>query len=75
MGLARHRRPGGILKTLIFPVDPERQTGPPWQVHPDLYTQLLTTVGFECVAIDRVPPELSHPGREGKEYMGIWERK
>jgi hypothetical protein len=43
---ARHMKPGGKLITLIFPVEPEpRDDGPPWYVHPDMYTQMLTANG------------------------------
>ena len=43
---ARHMKPGGKLITLIFPVEPEpRDGGPPWYVHPDMYTQVLTANG------------------------------
>lgn len=42
---ARLLKSGGLLKTLIFPVDPERQTGPPWPVTPEIYEELLTKNG------------------------------
>jgi hypothetical protein len=44
---ARHMRPGGQLITLIFPVEAEpRDGGPPWYVHPDMYTAVLTANGI-----------------------------
>ncbi len=42
---ARFLKPGGILKCLIFPVEPERQTGPPWHVDPQIYESLLSKNG------------------------------
>jgi hypothetical protein len=39
------------------------------------YVDLLEAGGaFRRVALDPVPPALSHPKRAGKEYLGIWER-
>jgi len=72
---ARHMKPGGKLITLIFPVEPEpRDGGPPWYVHPDMYTQVLTANGFENVRLEAVDASLSHKGRGGREYLGIWRK-
>jgi hypothetical protein len=68
-------KPGGLLITLIFPViDPERQTmtGPPWPVTPEMYTEHLD--GFKLLRMEKVPENRSHKGREGKEYLALWER-
>jgi Thiopurine S-methyltransferase (TPMT) len=46
-GWARLIAAGGELVTMMFPVDPEKEGGPPYAVSPDLYTELLTPVG-EC---------------------------
>ncbi|GAX79709.1 hypothetical protein CEUSTIGMA_g7150.t1 [Chlamydomonas eustigma] len=69
-------KPGGTLITLIFPVDSSRDpdVGPPFPLTPELYHKLLPAAGFECVSVEPVPPELSHNGREGKEYLGLWRR-
>lgn len=67
-------KPGGKLVTLIFPVDPTRMEGPPWAVTPELYKGLLQGNGFSLVSLSAVPPALSHKGREGKEFMAVWER-
>ncbi|GAB4822661.1 hypothetical protein N2152v2_009707 [Parachlorella kessleri] len=67
---SRFLKPGGTLACLVFPVDPERQTGPPWPVTPEIYEDLLSKHGFQCLGLEKVPEELSHPGREGKEFMG-----
>lgn len=71
---AQHLRPGGLLATLIFPVDPEKVGGPPHPVTPEMYKELLEPVGFALRSMEAVPHEQSHPGREGKEYMAVWER-
>ena len=66
---------------LMFPIGdfrppgyPEGQayTGPPWPATIDAYRELLEAQGFEASSIEAVPPELSHPGRGGKEYLGVW---
>lgn len=69
-------QPGGILATLIFPVDPSRDpdVGPPFPLTPDLYRQLLPPAGFEEISVEPIPEQLSHTGRGGFEHMGIWRR-
>jgi len=67
-------KPGGLLVTLIFPVDPPREDGPPFRVHPDMYTELLPAQGFEKVYLEKVPEELSHPKRAGREFLAVWRR-
>lgn len=71
---AGHLRPGGILATLVFPVDPEKMGGPPHAVTPEIYKELLEPAGFALRSMEAVPPEQSHPGRCGKEFMAVWER-
>ena len=44
-GWARHLQPGAKLVCLAFPIDPERQTGPPWPVDVATYKQLLLPHG------------------------------
>lgn len=68
-------RKGGLLVTLCFPVDPTKEGGPPFRVHPDDYQRVLHGAGFETVSIDPVPESLSHPGRGGKEYMAVFRRQ
>jgi hypothetical protein len=70
-------RPGGLLITLIFPVDSEMEMkGPPWPVTPEIYKELLVEKGglFKLKSLEKVPDEQSHPGRSGREYMAVWER-
>ena len=72
--------PGGTLLTLIFPIC-EKEGGPPFKVSLQLYRELLEPVGFECRELDLLPPELSHPGRDGTGAFGafsgkgLWVRK
>eukprot|EP00242_Pyramimonas_sp_CCMP2087_P009158 CAMPEP_0198206694 /NCGR_PEP_ID=MMETSP1445-20131203/10226_1 /TAXON_ID=36898 /ORGANISM="Pyramimonas sp., Strain CCMP2087" /LENGTH=242 /DNA_ID=CAMNT_0043879475 /DNA_START=238 /DNA_END=966 /DNA_ORIENTATION=- len=68
-------KPGGMLVTLIFPVDPPRDDGPPFCVHPDNYTAVLPPNGFENIYLEKVPEDISHPKRAGREFLGIWRRK
>ena len=78
-GPSWHRilRPGGLLITLIFPVeDDQDRVGPPWPVTPELYKDLLLkNEGFVLRSLEKVPDEQSHPKRAGKEYMAVWERQ
>ena len=71
--------PGGALITLIFPVetgDDAHKQGPPWPVTPDVYRGLLEGEGgFECETLAAVPPALSHRGRGGREWVGVWRRR
>ncbi len=67
-----------MLVTLIFPVEPPEsrdRPGPPWPVSTELYTQLLTSVGFEAAILDKTPVSLSHANREGREWIGVWKRR
>lgn len=67
----------GHLLTLIFPVLPEAsrgQTGPPWPVWPEMYSEYLEKYGFSLESLEKVPDSSSHPGREGKEYLGVWSK-
>ena len=68
----------GLLITLIFPVLPEEargQTGPPWPVWPELYSEHLEKHGFSLESLEKLPDSGSHPGREGKEYIAVWKRQ
>lgn len=74
---ARAIAPGGVLVTLMFPVDPNHEGGgPPYPVTPELYKELLEGVGFMCIALERVDAKagLSLPGREGREVLALWQR-
>lgn len=75
-GWARAIQPGGTLITLLYPVDPsaDPNIGPPFPISPELYKDLLS-VHFSLVTMEPVPAQLSHEGRQGKEYLGLWTRK
>lgn len=64
----------GVVATLIFPAidkGPDYQ-GPPWPLFPDHVRRLLEPHGFEAFHLE--PATRSHPGREGKEHLGLWRR-
>ena len=71
---------GGQLVTLIFPVPlgtdprsvPVPREGPPYPVSPQAYREVLVACGFRALELRAV--EESHPGREGKEWLGRWGR-
>ncbi|EJF61498.1 S-adenosyl-L-methionine-dependent methyltransferase [Dichomitus squalens LYAD-421 SS1] len=54
---------GGILITLIFPIDDDAQTGPPYYVRPQHYNEVLGE-GWEAL-LDKEPEHTleSHKGR------------
>ncbi|MBV1861998.1 MAG: methyltransferase domain-containing protein [Nannocystaceae bacterium] len=64
----------GQLAALIFPVVPDADPteGPPYPMTPELVTQLVEPF-LEPISI--VPVETSHPGREGKEWLGRFGRR
>ena len=66
--------PGGLLLTLVFPVC-EKEGGPPFKVSLEVYRELLEPVGFECQELELLPPELSHPGRDGTGAFGAFSGK
>ncbi|KAF9456882.1 S-adenosyl-L-methionine-dependent methyltransferase [Collybia nuda] len=64
-------KPGGYLITLIFPMDPLSDIGPPWSVRPSHYHELLD--GNFVKVVDR-ESEVSLPGRAGRERIAVWRR-
>ncbi len=64
----------GELITLIFPVVPDKDPtqGPPYPMTTDLVEGLVAPY-FEPASI--VAVERSHPGREGKEWLGRFRRR
>jgi hypothetical protein len=66
--------PGGELWTLIFPVHPVplNPGGPPHPMTPELVRELLEP---RFIALTLEPVTKSHPGREGKEWLGRWTRR
>jgi hypothetical protein len=65
-------KPGGKLITLVFPIDPPTDVGPPFYVRPEHYDEPLSS-NFEKV-VDRVP-EISLEGHKGRERVLVWKRK
>jgi SAM-dependent methyltransferase len=78
--MARLVKPGGVLLTLIYPIRPPDDKGPPFSVSLELLRELLQPVGFECLELDMLPAQLCHEGRDGSEEgrgtsgIGRWKR-
>ncbi|KAG2146315.1 S-adenosyl-L-methionine-dependent methyltransferase [Suillus clintonianus] len=62
---------GGFLITLVFPIDPQVDHGPPFFVRPNHYEEVLGSA-WEKV-IDEVPTE-SSPTHVNRERMIVWKR-
>jgi len=62
---------GGYLITLVFPLDPETDLGPPWFVRPEHYLGPLGE-GWEKV-VDRVPAKSSDT-HVGRERLVVWKK-
>ncbi|KAF5351121.1 hypothetical protein D9756_008222 [Leucocoprinus leucothites] len=64
--------PGGYLITLVFPIDPHTDLGPPFYVRPEHYNEPLSA-SFEKI-VDR-DPTASAPTHAGRERLLVWKRK
>ncbi|KAI9001217.1 thiol methyltransferase 1 [Trametes punicea] len=64
-------KPGGFLITLVFPILPYTDVGPPFYVRPEHYEEVLDS-GWEKV-LDKVP-ENTLESHVGKERMLVWKR-
>jgi len=64
-------KPGGELLTLVFPIRVDDGHGPPFAVSLDLLKDLLLPVGFECLELELLPPELCHKGRDGSSDKAV----
>jgi SAM-dependent methyltransferase len=67
-------KPSGLLATLLFPFeDPisERQ-GPPWPINTAMLRRFLEG-SFEEREVTE--SEATHPGREGREHLALWQRR
>jgi hypothetical protein len=62
---------GGYLITLVYPLDPETDVGPPWFVLPEHYLAPLGD-GWEKV-VDRIPTR-SSPTHLGRERLVVWKK-
>ncbi|GAA5884487.1 hypothetical protein JCM6882_005271 [Rhodosporidiobolus microsporus] len=65
-------RPGGILIALAFPLDGDREGGPPYSVSEEAYDQILLP-NFEKVYSKH--PGKSSAGREGRDKMLVFRRR
>jgi len=63
--------PGGYLLTLVFPIDGDREDGPPFSVDVAAYEASLGE-GWEKV-LDYDPATVAK-GLEGKQKMAVWKR-
>ncbi|KAJ6590512.1 S-adenosyl-L-methionine-dependent methyltransferase [Mycena vulgaris] len=64
-------KPGGYLITLVFPLAPETDVGPPWFVRPDHYLAPLGEAWEKVVDRD---PTSSSPTHVGKERLIVWKK-
>jgi SAM-dependent methyltransferase len=67
-------KPGGLLATLLFPFeDPiSGKEGPPWPINTELVRGYVEDA-FE--ALEAVEVQHTHTGREGREYLALWQRR
>ncbi|GJE84638.1 S-adenosyl-L-methionine-dependent methyltransferase [Phanerochaete sordida] len=65
-------RPGGYLVTLVYPIDPPVDTGPPFFVRPEHYINVLGD-GWEKT-LDKIP-EVSLEHHKNRERLVVWRRK
>ena len=64
-------KPGGFLITLIYPLNPFTEEGPPFFVRPEHYVEILEE-NWEKV-IDRIPAE-SEESHIGHEHLVVWKK-
>ena len=72
--MTRLVKPEGVLATLLFPFeDPiSEREGPPWPINTELVRGLIGS-SFEGPEVE--PVGQSHPGREGRERLALWQRR
>ncbi|KAF8886577.1 S-adenosyl-L-methionine-dependent methyltransferase [Infundibulicybe gibba] len=64
-------KPGGYLITLVYPIDPPTDTGPPFFVRPEHYDALL---GADFSKVYDKIPTTSTETHAGKDRMVVWRR-
>jgi len=64
-------KPGGYLITLVWPIEPETDVGPPFFVRVEHYAKAL---GVNFVQVLDKEPTTSLPRHVGKERMVVWKR-
>lgn len=64
----------GELVTLLFPVDENRapDEGPPFRLDPEQINDLFRD---HFVPRQLAPVQVSHPSRQGKEWLGRWRKR
>ena len=67
-------RPSGLLATLLFPYeDPiSDREGPPWPINTGLVRSFIEDAFGEVEILEM---EDTHPGREGRERLAVWQRR
>jgi hypothetical protein len=63
-------KPGGHLVCLVYPIDGDRQGGPPYSVDVPAYEKVLGESWKKIV--DKEP--ISGPGSRGNQRIVVWER-
>ncbi|KAK2463813.1 hypothetical protein APHAL10511_004118 [Amanita phalloides] len=63
---------GGYLITVLFPIEPERDTGPPFYTRPEHYDKVLA--GAFKKVLDKVPQNLPPGWLEGLQHLMVWQR-
>lgn len=65
--------PGGALIATVFPIDGDRQDGPPYSVSLADYTAVLPEEDWDLI-FDEAPPQLPPP-MVGKARIAVWKSK
>lgn len=66
--------PNGVLCTLIFPMNKQDQSGPPFELSLDIFQNLLTPLGFVATEIIDFPVGTHMPSAPFGNSVAIWER-
>ncbi len=66
--MAKLVKPGGFLITLIFPILPYTEVGPPYYVRPEHYADAL---GAGWVTVLDIAPEVTLESHVGKERLVV----
>jgi len=69
---ARNIKKGGILFATVYPIHGPREGGPPFSVHPDIYSSLLSET-FEL--LHHAVPKEQKETHVGVEEVMIWRKK
>jgi len=65
-------KPGGYLITLIFPIDPPQDHGPPYFVRPNHYEEVLHSADWE--KLFQEVPKHSTEEHKDREVIAVWKR-